>query len=146
MKIKTDFITNSSTTVQIVHVPNKLTISKEDVKRLDDYKELPLDELYDKVTEILDELKGSGSYSPWDHVGGAFYVITQYLDEKGLSLKSMDVGGSEGTYIVNISERDIQNLIATVASSELTSLFDELKTKGEPISQGDDDVKTIEKN
>ncbi len=138
MKIKTDFITNSSTTVQIVHVPPGLKISKEDVKRLDDYKELPLDELCIKVENYLADLTSGGSLSPdWDlGGGGAYSVLTQYLEEKGFTIKDIDVGGSEGTYLINISEKDIQDLIINISSSKLSTLFKDLE-KGTPITKGE---------
>jgi len=84
MKIKTDFVTNSSTTVYLCYIPDDLIID----------------------LEFLKESNTMDSWEDW----AAVHVVEEALRERGCIIKSLDVGGGEGTYYVGLTEKDIETI------------------------------------
>jgi hypothetical protein len=114
MKIKTDFVTNSSTTVYLCYVPDDFSINLDFINNsgvFTDYNHgySTPQELLEAAHSKLEELRESHQMDTWDDFG-AVYVVQEALDKRGCIIKSLDVGGSEGTYYVGLTEKDIDNI------------------------------------
>ena len=102
MKIKSDFITNSSSTSYVVCIPDELKVENISDKFLrycieEEYEGGPIDdeeakermqELREKLIELLQSLKTESSNIDSD--GEAYIVIDRLCDELGFVIKNMD--------------------------------------------------------
>jgi len=114
MKIKTDFVTNSSTTVYLCYIPDDLIIDLEFVNKSEAFKDYSHDypdpqALLEACLYKLEGLKESNTMDSWED-WAAVHVVEEALRERGCIIKSLDVGGGEGTYYVGLTEKDIETI------------------------------------
>ena len=113
MRIKTEFIANSSTSVYVYYIPQEFYISEEDVKTTDYYKELDEDEKFN-IMHYMDEhiaaIRKTGTTDEWLNHWKDFAIFRQLLEKKAHQIKCLDVGGGEGTYLVCINAKDIADI------------------------------------
>ena len=116
MKIKTDFVTNSSTTVYLCYIPEDLIIDMDYLLKHDSWKdygqgkERDMDELLEAVQNELSEFKSHHYMDSWSEDYQVINTIHEALERRGCIIKNADVGGGEGTYYVGISDSDIENI------------------------------------
>ena len=127
MKIKTDFITNSSSTAYIVLIPAELELTgaSEEISELmkkSDYEwehhfnENEEDAVY-AINQNLQLLKDG--HTMWIDDAQGFWTTQQYLHEKGLTLKSVDMSGGGGMDVVEpIKLEDIYKVLNKVEGNE----------------------------
>jgi hypothetical protein len=127
MKIKTDFVTNSSSTAYIVVIPNnfKLLESVAPIEKTDSYKEAfeyqcHSDEKFmlDSVNETIETLKEG--YQVYIGNVYAFYVARDYLRSKGAIIKDIDmIGNSVEDIMEPITLEDIHKALNRIQKNEI---------------------------
>ncbi len=118
MKIKSDFVTNSSSAAMMVFIPKNYDLELNEIRNTDGYKEfLEMDtpnkneiaELEDKIIKEIDCLKsGQETYAGPYGMDGA--ILLELLRESDLVLKSIDVDGEGATTIVPMSLLELKQL------------------------------------
>lgn len=118
MKIKTDFITNSSSTAYIVAIPNDfepdqetiLEKSKEHFIYRQDEEEWPETRILEEFSECLELLKKGENIWNYGNEGAdsrIFYIMTAICEENGFILSVFDLSNEGNTMIQAITEDDI---------------------------------------
>ncbi len=102
MKIKTDFVTNSSSTGYIVFVPEIFTITAEMLKEHQLYDELSetsddeLTGIANQANQCLSDLVDGGSVDNYE-LGSTYWLLIRILEKKDLVIAVFDVSGSDGS-------------------------------------------------
>jgi hypothetical protein len=136
MKLKTDFITNSSSTAYIVFIPNRFIPSRHDVMQA--YKvietnfgllegEIEKNELYEKVCEMVESLKmdlgeGIGCWNSYGDVSREVWnTCLELCGFHDFVLSYIDISSDGGSIIKGIPEEDIWKILSN--SIDLTDLL-----------------------
>lgn len=128
MKIKTDFVTNSSSTCFVVFVPSKYTLSDEVLKKYinesiewwdDEEEELTEDEyvetMRDEVVECIEDLKqGKDVYKSCYGDGVDYKVycaVEAIMSGEGFGVTSVDTSGDGLDQIIGVPEEKIIKIL-----------------------------------
>lgn len=127
MKIKLDFVTNSSSTAYVVVIPSsiKLLKSVKEIEETQNYEDA-LEYQYDKnkslmltsFNETLQELKNGDDVHYDDHQ--AFFLIRDYLADKGCIIKDIDMNGGGGMDVIQpITLEEIHKILNRIQTNEI---------------------------
>jgi len=100
MKIKLDFITNSSSTAYVVMIPPnfKEIVSIDVLEEWEDYFSGLPNEAIKEVNKNIKKLK-NGEQIYYGNCKG-FYTIVYYLKSQGVLLRQIDMDGNSGSDII----------------------------------------------
>lgn len=124
MIIKTDFVTNSSSTVFLVYIPKEYPFTRSKlIYHFNDQKKWyskedwePYDtrhQIENACNVILDRLKNGEPFYNWDDgIQYIFWnVVENLLDEEGLIIHRVETGVSGNDCFYPISEESISNIM-----------------------------------
>jgi len=119
LKVKKDFITNSSSTSYVFAIPEKLNITIEEIKKyLEEDREpedfLSLNEVYDECLSIVNKLKNGEVVIQEDFPHQAYSVVVDYLYHRNLNLCEIDTDNRE-SYIIPITIKTIEEIILAIS-------------------------------
>jgi len=125
MKIKADFITNSSSTAFIIVVPSDLKLVQsfsELNTRMNDDMELHFNDSEEEavaaVNQNLESLKSGNTL--WIDDTEGFYTTKDFLEKKGFILKTIDMSGGDGTDIIEpITSEEIYKILNRMQTNEI---------------------------
>jgi len=146
MKVKTDFVTNSSSTAYIVFIPNQYYPHKSEILGAyntisDNISETPLcvqdelDKLVDEVEMMFEELKetNEGIY-PYDGYGDvtweAWSTCLHICENHDFVLEYVDIPSDNGNVIKGIPEERIWKVLSN--SIDLTGILKDFIKKEKP--------------
>lgn len=151
MKIKCDFVTNSSSTCYVVFVPPDFELNEREVRSSQGYKD------WDKWDRDMDNAEENTEYfidamnegltmlkrgeSVWrDELRTGFFGLTSILEERGLQLISVDMSGGDGSdQIVPITAEHIEKVLPFMSEKLLEKV---LVSDGVELKKGAEDVTT----
>jgi hypothetical protein len=125
MKFKLDFVTNSSSTSYIVHIPQNFVVSPQDIRdfaerELDEelFEETPLNEQNDLIEEVVkcvEDVKNGHSVYESDNFDSkdslAYNYILHICNKNNFKIDSQDIGGGGGvSIIIGITLEKIQKI------------------------------------
>jgi len=129
MKIKTDFVTNSSSTAYVFFLPSNYIIKEEDLQKcaeewFDEYVDDDTETIEDykkKIVEGVETLKAQ-HYLYHEESYQVYTPILEILDKGGYELISIDVDSSSG----QIHIVDTEKIKEMIAIEELITMKGEL--------------------
>lgn len=136
MKIKMDFVTNSSSVCYVVFIPQSFVVTDkmidEGVKEASYWWEFEdgevgptVESLRKEIDECIEALKEGDNLYTSAFSGGVdkntFAVLQVILDSNNLSLNSVEVSGDGETIVLGIQEELINKII--LANTDLTSFI-----------------------
>lgn len=127
MKIKIDFVTNSSSTAYVVIIPSSIKLLKSvtPLNETMNYKDA-LEYQYDNDKELmltsfnesLQELKNGNDVHYDDHQ--AFFILRDYLADKGCIFKDIEMnGGGQMDIMVPVTSEDVYKTLNRIESNEI---------------------------
>jgi hypothetical protein len=123
MKIKSDFVTNSSSTCYVVFVPNRFVPSDEEIKEaIDEEKTYWSDDEYqpllddfettkEEVMECIESLKEGGNIYRTDYGDGVdhriYSVVQMIVSSNGFDITSVEMTSDGGDTILGVPEEKV---------------------------------------
>lgn len=124
MKVKIDFITNSSSAAFIVFVPDSYNITPQRIVSSSEYKDYLEDEeptkkeMVDMVDGIIDNMNylQGGEEISIDQYGRDKLIFFEILSKDDLILKTIEVDGPGATTVYPITLDELKKLVSKVES------------------------------
>lgn len=143
MRIKSDFVTNSSSTAFVVFVPDSFYPSDQDVedalaKVKNDYDgEPPPDMIVDKeIHECLELLKEGDNIYTYYEEGvhqSIYYALLEILTQHGFVVNSIEIPSEGNEAIYGISEQAIEKIM--INNIDLLSMFNSLQRSEKHVTE-----------
>lgn len=141
MKIKTDFVTNSSSTAYVVFIPDNFYIDEDEVEELykgffEIYHEASEEDLYKTMPDCVEELKEGKDiwYYGEDGVNQTvFNIIYEICKKHGFLLAEMEMNGEGNNTMKGVSQQTIETTL--INSIDLMSTFNQLQKRGQHVNE-----------
>lgn len=135
MKIKADFVTNSSSTAYIVLVPNEFRPDDDEIQKLYSgeyvaYDELSDEQLFKEIPELFELLKEGDNVWYYGDQGthpNLWSMILHICRTHGFLLTSLEMNGEGNNTIVGIKEEQIETII--INNIDLFSMFNMIQRR-----------------
>jgi len=130
MKIKSDFVTNSSSTAFVVMVPNSFHINEDEIKTYinnnydETYEEAKEAEAFDEIYDCIASLKKGDNLWTYGTDGVHFTIYNSILDlcnEHKFILASLEMNGEGNNIIQGVKEEIIENML--INNMDVLSMF-----------------------
>lgn len=124
MKIKTDFVTNSSSTNYVVFIPKNFKTTEEELRNLLDYMK---DDgiLLDSAMVGIDAIKNGHTIWHEDINSDSFYALKYLLDKRDLIIARVDMGSDGMDTITGIKSEVIKKaFLLTCDLKEIKEIID----------------------
>jgi hypothetical protein len=139
MKIKLDFITNSSSTAFVVLIPNKFYADENEIQKFYDrhpYDELTDEQLLKELPEYIETLKEGDNI--WYYGGdGAnqtlWSLVIDICDKHKFTLASLDMNGEGNNIIQGIKEEQIEELL--INNIDIISMFKMIQRESTNVTE-----------
>ena len=130
MKLKTDFVTNSSSTAYVVLIPKNFHISEDDIEitwgSVDEEEEITAELIKRETIELINDLKDGDSiwYYGFDGVHPEIYnTVLEVCEKNKFILSTKDLNGEGNNMIQGIEEEKIKEIIFNSINLEETFNF-----------------------
>jgi len=137
MKIKTDFVTNSSSTAYVVLIPNAFyaddnELQEEHQRVVEENDIITSNELlYKELPECIELLKEGDSLTR-EYSDEIFYSVLGICENHGFVLTSLQMNGELNTYIQGVKEEQVENIF--FENADLMSIFKLIRKGGENVT------------
>ena len=140
MKIKGDFVTNSSSTSYVVLVPNEFRPDDDEIKKLytEEYSfddELSDEQLLKELPELFEILKEGEDLWYYGGEGTNQSLWGMTLDicrTHDFLLTSLDMNGEGNNTIIGIKEEAIESIM--INNIDLFSMFNQIQRRGSNVT------------
>jgi len=139
MKIKFDFITNSSSTAFVVLIPNKFYADENEIKKLYDnspYDEVTDEKLFNELPEYIESLKAGDNIWYYGSDGAdqtLWCLIIDLCRDHKLILASLDMNGEGNNIIQGIKEEQIEELF--INNIDISSMFNMIQRESKNVTE-----------
>ncbi len=140
MKIKTDFVTNSSSTAFVVMIPNKFYTSEDEMKNLYDNEcssdeEIEYDKLFKETPECIESLKEGRNlwYYGMDGLHPTIYnIILEMCSNHNFILSTLDIDNEGNNIIQGVKEEYIESLL--INNMDILSMFKSIRRENKDVT------------
>lgn len=140
MKLKSDFVTNSSSTAYVVLIPNNFHIDAGNIEILWDSvgpeDNLSVEQIHKETLEIIEELKNGGDiwYYGFDGVHPQIYhTVLRVCEDNKFIISCKDLNGEGNNMIAGVREEQIEDIIFN--SINLNETFKFLRKESEDVKE-----------
>jgi len=140
MKIKIDFITNSSSSAFVVIIPNNFYTNEEEIKELydyendmyDSYEEAKADEAFDELHDCIEDLKDGDNI--WCYNGEGvnstlYNILLELCSDHNFILASLNMNGEGNNIIQGVKEEKIEEML--INNIDILSMFKSIQRETE---------------
>lgn len=140
MKIKLDFITNSSSTAFVVLIPNQFYASDNEMRKLYDEtlgeEEMTDEKLFSELPECIESLKGGDNL--WTYGGDGcnpdlWNTVISICERHKFILASLDMNGEGNNIIQGIKEEQIEELL--INNIDISSMFNMIQRESIDVTE-----------
>ena len=139
MKIKLDFITNSSSSAFVVLVPNNFYADNNEMRKLYDEncgEEITDEELFKELPECIESLKAGDNL--WTYGGDGcdadlWNTVVSLCDKHKFILASLDMNGEGNNIIQGIKEEQIEELL--INNIDISSMFNMIQRESTNVTE-----------
>jgi len=119
MKIKVDFVTNSSSTAYVVLVPTNFILKREEAEKYwgteTDNKKSMTDEQFSDVVDTLEELRDGRSI--WQYGGEGtptdiYYVVLEACNRNGFIVSDSEMGGEGNNTTFGVKQEQVTEILS----------------------------------
>jgi hypothetical protein len=140
VKLKSDFVTNSSSTAFVVLIPTTFHIDAGDIKILwdsvDPEEDLSVEQIHKETLEIIEKLKDGGDiwYYGLDGVHPQIYhTVLQICEDNKFIVLGKDLNGEGNNMIAGIKEETVNNII--INSININKTFNFLQKEKDDVKE-----------